>query len=133
MARAVLDTNVFVSALISGGKPRELLRKGIANELTIVTSKEILGELVSVLSRPVFDMNEDEIRRIIIDIIQISEIITPTSKFIVVKEDPDDDIFLNVAYDGRADYIVSGDKHLLLLGEFKGAKIVSVKEMLNIL
>jgi hypothetical protein len=133
MIRAVLDTNVIVSALISAGKPRELLRKGIVNEINIITSKELLEELASVLSRPTFKMSQDEIRRIIIDIMQISEILVSESKFEVIEEDPDDDIVLNVAYDSRADYIVSGDKHLLKLREFKGTKIVSVKGILTIL
>jgi hypothetical protein len=78
-------------------------------------------------------MSQDEIRRIIIDIMQISEIVVSESKFEVIEEDPDDDIVLNVAYDSRADYIVSGDKHLLKLREFKGTKIVSVKGILTIL
>jgi putative PIN family toxin of toxin-antitoxin system len=78
-------------------------------------------------------MSQDEIRRIIIDIMQISEILVSESKFEVIEEDPDDDIVLNVAYDSRADYIVSGDKHLLKLREFKGTKIVSVKGILTIL
>jgi len=64
---------------------------------------------------------------------QISEIVVSESKFEVIEEDPDDDIVLNAAYDSRADYIVSGDKHLLKLREFKGTKIVSVKEILTIL
>jgi len=51
------------------------------------------------------------------------------SKFKVVKEDPDDDIILRTAYDSKADYVVSGDKHLLSLGEFKGIRIVTVDEM----
>jgi len=78
-------------------------------------------------------MSQDKIRRIIIDIMQISEIVVSESKFEVIEEDPDDDIVLNAAYDSRADYIVSGDKHLLKLREFKGTKIVSVKEILTIL
>jgi predicted nucleic acid-binding protein len=50
-----------------------------------------------------------------------------------VKEDPEDDMVLRTAYDSKADYIVSGDKHLLSLREFKGIRIVSVNEMLKIL
>jgi predicted nucleic acid-binding protein len=50
-----------------------------------------------------------------------------------VKADPTDDIILRTAYDGKADYIVSGDEHLLALKEFKGIKIVTVSEMLEVL
>jgi predicted nucleic acid-binding protein len=56
------------------------------------------------------------------------------SRFKKVKADPtDDDIILRTAYDGKADYIVSGDEHLLALKEFKGIKIVTVSEMLEVL
>lgn len=51
----------------------------------------------------------------------------------VVAENPDDDIILSTAVQGNSNYIVSGDKHLLHLGEFKGIKIVTVKMMLEIL
>ena len=55
------------------------------------------------------------------------------SKFKVVKNDPDDDIIVNTAYDGNADYIVSGDDDLLKLKSFKGIRIVTVNEILTIL
>jgi putative PIN family toxin of toxin-antitoxin system len=55
------------------------------------------------------------------------------SRFKIIKEDPNDDTILRTAYDSKADYIVSGDKHLLLLQEFKGIRIVTVNEMLKIL
>jgi predicted nucleic acid-binding protein len=50
-----------------------------------------------------------------------------------VKEDPDDDTIIQTAYDSEADYIISGDKHLLLLKQFKGIRILTVDEMLNVL
>jgi uncharacterized protein len=55
------------------------------------------------------------------------------SKFKVVKEDPDDDAILQAAYDSKADYIISGDKHLLALKQFKNIRILTVDEMLNVL
>jgi predicted nucleic acid-binding protein len=55
------------------------------------------------------------------------------SKFKVIPEDPDDDIIVRTAYDGKADYIVSGDRHLLALKEFKGIKILTIDEMLKLL
>jgi predicted nucleic acid-binding protein len=55
------------------------------------------------------------------------------SKVKAVKEDPDDDIIVSAACDAHADYIVSGDQHLLSLREFRGIKIVTVNQMLSIL
>jgi len=55
------------------------------------------------------------------------------SKFRAVKDDPNDDIILRTAHDCRAKYVVSADRHLLSLGEFRGIKIVTANEMLEIL
>ena len=133
MLRAVLDTNVLISAIISDGKPRELLKKGTANQFSIVTSNLILKELITVLRRPKFKTPEDEIQKIIIALLRSSEVIKVKSKFTEVKEDPKDDMIINTAYDGRADVIVSGDNHLLELKNFRGIKIITVDCMLKTL
>lgn len=130
MLRVVLDTNVLVSAIISEGKPRELLRKGISKQFCIVTSDLILKELAIVLSRPKFKTSEDEIHRIILALMQTSEVVKVTSKLRIVEEDPKDDMIIETAYDGRANMIVSGDSHLLALQDFRGIKITTVEKML---
>jgi len=129
MLRVVLDTNVLVSAIISDGKPRELLRKGISKELCIVTSD--LRELGTVLRRPKFKTDEDEIHRIILALMQAAEVVEVVSKLNQIEEDPKDNMVVETAYDGRADFLVSGDGHLLALKSFRGIKIVTVKQMLG--
>lgn len=62
-----------------------------------------------------------------------SKLVSTHSCFKVISEDPDDDEVLNTAYSGKADYIVTGDKHLLALKEFKRIEIVTVTQMLEIL
>jgi putative PIN family toxin of toxin-antitoxin system len=84
MLRVVLGTNVLVSAIISDGKPRELLGRGIANQFSIVTSELILKELGLALRRPKFKTSEDEVNRIIIALMQTAEIVNVTSKLKVV-------------------------------------------------
>jgi putative PIN family toxin of toxin-antitoxin system len=133
MFRVVLDTNVVVSAVISDSKSRDLLRKGIANQFSIVTSDLILKEIVTVLRRPKFKTTEDEIHRIILALIRSSEIVNVKSKFEAVKEDPKDNIIINTAYDGHADIIVTGDKHLLKLKNFTGIKVITIESMLKLL
>jgi len=133
MLRAVLDTNVLISAIISDGKPRELLKKGTANQFSIVTSNLILKELITVLRRPKFKTPEDEIQKIIIALLRSSEVIKVKSKFTEVKEDPKDDMIINTAYDGHADVIVTGDKHLLEFENFRGIKIITIETALNLL
>jgi len=55
------------------------------------------------------------------------------SRLRIIREDPEDNSILAAAYDGRADYIVSGDRHLLGLGEFEGIKILTVERILELL
>jgi putative PIN family toxin of toxin-antitoxin system len=133
MLRVVLDTNVLVSAIISEGKSRELLRKGITNQFALVTSDLILKELITVLRRPKFKTSENEIQRIILALTRSADIIDVKSKFSAVKQDPKDDMIINTAYDGNADVIVSGDNHLLELENFKGIKIITVQSLLSTL
>ena len=99
---------------------------------TLVTSDEIIGEIREVLGRPKFRLSKDEIDRALSALESASEIVETTSNFEVVS-DSDDDMFVNAAYDGGANYIVSGDGDLLELGEFEGIKIVKVVEMQRIL
>jgi putative PIN family toxin of toxin-antitoxin system len=131
MVRVVLDTNVLVSAIIADGKSRELLRKGIAKKFSIVTSDLIVKELASVLRRPKFKTSQDEIHRIILALIRVAEVVSVKSKFEAVKEDPKDDMIIETAYDGNADIIVTGDRHLLALEKFRGIKITTVEKMLE--
>jgi putative PIN family toxin of toxin-antitoxin system len=131
LLRVVLDTNVIVSAVISKGKARELLNRGIENRFQIVTSEFVLKEVRKVLHRPKFKTSDDEINNIILTMIQSSDVATVASNFNVVQRDPADDMILTTAFDGGADVIVTGDRHLLDLKRFRKSKIVSVSEALK--
>jgi putative PIN family toxin of toxin-antitoxin system len=133
MLKVVLDTNVLVSALISDGKPRELFRKGIENQFLIVTSDSMLKELARVICRPKFKTNPDEIRRITLALLSSAEVVDVKTKLRAVKKDPKDDIVIETAYDGHADFIVTGDGHLLELESFKGIKIITIEKALKLL
>ena len=133
MIRVVLDTNVFVSAIVSDGKSRELLKKGIARQYILVTSHSILKELVSVLRRPKFKISEDEVNRTIIALIRTADLVSVRTKIEAVEADPKDDMVIETAIDGDAQIIVSGDSHLIALKTFEEVKIVTVEEMLTFL
>lgn len=133
MFRIVLDTNIIVSAIIRDGNPRKLFQRGIEGKYRILLSDEILDELFEVLQRPKFKMTVGEIIRIISALRQSGEKVHVTSNLQIVKRDPDDNIVINAAHDGNADYIVSGDKDIKDLKNFKGIKIVSAAEMLQML
>ncbi len=135
MIRIVADTNVLVSSLIRRGKPRELILKIDGVEVRLVSSKALMDELTSVLAekRIAKYVSMRDAERFLRYVGGRTIIVKVRSRFKVVKEDPNDDIVLNTAYSGRADYIVSGDRHLTPLREFKRIKIVAVSEMLELL
>lgn len=133
MLRIVLDTNVLVSAILRDGKPRKLFQMGIDGKYQILISKEMTDELAKLLHRPKFKITVEEIVRIVSVLKVTGEHVDVTSTLQVVSRDPDDNIIINTAFDGNADYIVSGDKDVKEVKNFKGIKIVSVDEMLKIL
>ncbi len=129
----VLDTNVLVSALIKAGKPRDLFNK-LAKNKQIVLSRAILEEFLDVIEDfKVAKYTSEQDMAVFLEALgNAATIAQVKSRFKAVKEDPDDDIIVRAAYDGKADYIVSGDRHLLALKEFRGIRILTVDEMLNI-
>ena len=132
MRRVVIDTNVLVSALIASGKPRRLVLK-LLEEHTVILSRQMLAELADVLTRDKFNVKNSQVDRFLATLVRKSKIASAVPHFKVVLEDPDDNIVLNTAYTGKADYIITGDKHLLALKEFKNIEIVNVTQMLEIL
>lgn len=131
MLRIVLDTNILVSATISEGKPRDLLRLAIQRRYLLIKSTGTIEEFVEVLQRPEFRMTGKEVVKAKNALVKTGKTIKVTSKRKIVREDPDDDIFINTALDGNADYLVSGDPRLLGLSNYKGIEIVTVNDMLK--
>ena len=132
--KVTLDTNVLVSALIKAGKPRDLFNRLVKNK-QLVVSRAIVEEFLDVVEDPKIAKyaSEQDITVFLNILGAAAKIVRVKSRFKVVKEDPEDDNIVRAAYDGKADYIVSGDKHLLSLEEFRGIKIVTIDEMLNVL
>ena len=131
MLRIVLDTNVLVSAFVSGGKPEELLNLASHRRYVLLLSRESLRELTGALRYPKFTITNHEIANASQALMRTGKIIDVTSSRKIVPDDPDDNILINLALDGHADYIVTGDTHLLALERYKGIKIVGVDDMLK--
>ncbi|HLE97009.1 MAG TPA: putative toxin-antitoxin system toxin component, PIN family [Candidatus Thermoplasmatota archaeon] len=123
--RLVLDTNVIVAAVLSDGPPREVLARCVRGDATLLVSQATMDELVAVLRRPKFGLGEADVVRIVASIAAVADVIVPTSHLHVVRDDPDDDRFLELAVDGGATAIVSGDRHLLSLGSYRGIPVVT--------
>lgn len=136
--KITLDTNVLVSAFVSKhGHPAKILDIIlIFPEVKLILSNQIIEEFENVLSREEvkerFGYSKREIKSFARAVAKVSTIVKVKSHFRVIKEDEKDDSVLNTAYDGKADYIVSGDHHLLNLKKFKGLKIVNPKQMVKI-
>ena len=132
--KVVFDTNVLVSAMIKAGKPRDLFNILIKDK-QLILSRAILEEFLDVIEDPkvVKYASEQNVTVFLDTLRNAARIVQVKSGFKAVKEDPDDDIIVRAAYDGKADYIVSVDRHLLALKEYKGIKILTIDEMLNVL
>ncbi len=135
MLKVVLDTNILVSSLIRNGKPRSIWNFILTGKLQLISSKQILDEFIEVISREKFRkyITENEVKIFLETVKDIGNFVRVKHNFKIIREDPDDDKILNAAYDGKVDYIVSGDPHLLKLEEFRGIKIITPSQMLGIL
>jgi hypothetical protein len=137
--RITLDTNVLVSAFISrAGYPARVLDVALTLEdVQLVLSDEIVREFIRVMSRGELlirlDYTLDDVEELARLLRKASRMIKVRSDFRAVREDPADNAVLNTAYDGRCDFIVSGDHHLLNLKKFRGIRILSPGRMLNTL
>jgi len=131
--RVVLDTNVLVSALISRGKPSKLLTLVKAKDHSPIISNPILEELSRVaadetISRYVSGEDYAEFLKILLE---KSSLVHAKSK-VHVFNDADDRI-LSTAMDGKADMIVTGDKHMLRLKTLRNIRIITVAQALRLL
>lgn len=127
------DTNVIVSALLWEGNESKIIGLVEEGKIKLLTSVTLLNELKKVLMYKRFGLDEKTVDDNVKYILTISEIISPKRSLRVIREDPADDKVLECALEGKARYIVSGDKHLLRLKEFRGIKVIRAKELLNIL
>ena len=131
--RAVLDTNVFVSGIFWTGTPNKILKLWKEQKFTLVSSVETVAELVRILKDFKIRMPESMIREWVDLIVRNSVIVSPEQKLRVVIDDPKDDIFIEAALTGQADYIVSQDKHLLKLQQYQNVKIITPEQFKELL
>jgi uncharacterized protein len=136
--RAVIDTNVFVSGIISPkGSPCKILELARREIFKVVTSTSINQEILNVLHRvriySKYALNEQVIDGIAAFLYEGTILTEDSYKVLKITKDPEDNKFIGCAIEGDADYIVSGDGHLLSLKSYKGIQIVNANGFLNIL
>ena len=130
--RAVYDTNIWVSALRQQGNPFRCALLAAMGFVVTVTCDELLDELSRVLTQK-FGMPFADVNRYITVIRSFSEVVAITGQLKVVVDDPDDDKVIECAVVGKADYIVTGDHHLLALGQYGNISIVKATQFISIL
>jgi putative PIN family toxin of toxin-antitoxin system len=136
--RIVLDANVLVSALISAkGTPARLLAYWQAGEFDVVVSPSLLQELERVLEYPRlrqrYPLPDDKVQRFLGLLRTYALEVDPTDEITIIQRDPADNRYLECALAGEAQYIVSGDSHLLELREYQGVRILAPAEFLILL
>jgi uncharacterized protein len=131
MLRVVADTNVLISALMFGGLPGSFLDLALSRAFLLVTSSALLDELDEKL-RGKFEVTGDDAEMIRLRLLNSSLVAEPTITLKVIANDPDDDRVLECAIASGADFVVSGDRHLLRLGSFRGIRIMTVRQFLDL-
>ena len=133
MTRVVLDSNVLISSLFWKGLPRHIVDLAIARHIEAITSPDILSEVESVLREDFSDIPYSKIEEIIRDILSYSRLIPSEKISVKGLRDAADAKIIACALAGKADYIVTGDKDLLVLKEYKGIHIVTPKTLFTII
>jgi putative PIN family toxin of toxin-antitoxin system len=130
--KVVIDTNIFVSSFF-GGKPKKIIDLWKTGKLTLCLSNDILDEYVQVLQRLGLE-NEIELEELLgLFAKEINILFTKkTPNLRLIKDDPGDDKFVECAVALQAGYIITGDRALKAFEEYKGIKILSAHDFLNI-
>lgn len=138
MLKIILDTNVFVSALINPhGKPAQILNYVFENKLRLFLSPPIIEELEQVLNYPKLvkrhGLEEEEVKEFVSSLLSINSLVKEEQTIKAIPCDPSDDKFLSCAINAKADCIISGDEHLLNLDEYAGIRVVTPAQFLEIM
>ncbi len=134
MKNVVVDTNVIVSGVIGAGKPRQILDMILQRKLNMCFSGETYDEYQGVLRREKFKKYpgfEDRASDFLKALQHIGTMVSPRHSFDVCA-DPDDDVFLDVAVECEAQYLITGNKRDFPPHSFFGVRIVSPSEFLSL-
>ncbi|MDH5718780.1 MAG: putative toxin-antitoxin system toxin component, PIN family [Spirochaetia bacterium] len=129
-SKIVVDTNIIISAFLFSGLPNKLFKEIIDEKHHLFLSHDILNELLHVLSREKFKLSESQIKQFYEELINITNIVYPQKKLRIVNEDPSDDMLFECAIEANAQFIITGNKHVLKLKKYKNIQVISAKEFM---
>ena len=136
--RVVLDTNTLISGMIvEKGSPAAVLRAWKSNVLVMVSCQSLIEEFVRVARRPhlqvAYRLTDDRIEEMA-QLIRAKAFLTSELYEVdVIKDDPDDNVVISCALEGGAQYIVSGDPHLISLKEYQGIRMINAGDFLGVI
>ncbi len=138
MLKVVLDTNIFVSALINPhGKPAQILDYVFENRIRLFVSPSIVEELERVLGYPKLvnrhRLEGEDLKEFVSCLLSITALVKEGPVIEVILDDPSDNKYLSCATNAKADFIISVDAHLLNLKEYEGIWIITPAQLLEVL
>jgi uncharacterized protein len=128
--RVTGDSNIIIGALSRGGKPQELLDLARHGRIELAVSDAILDEVGRILSDK-FEWSTERVNNVRAEIATFTKQVAPTETLDVVQDDASDNRIVECAVAAGSDVIVSGDKHLLALGSFRGIEVMTVSDFLQ--
>lgn len=133
----VLDTNVWISAMIWGGTPSKIIKLAEDKKISIQISDEIVSEINQTLTYPkisqIYQGTGVTRQQLIESVLQIGKLTKTEQKIDLIQQDPTDNKLIECATAANADYLISGDKHLLKMRLYKKTKILTAKAFLKTL
>lgn len=129
--KVVIDTNVFVSGIFFSGPPYRIIKAWQDNRIQIAVTEEIIEEYIRVIDTLSIKLESVELEYILELLLIDAELVPSYSFKEPVCRDPDDDKFIACAVASKSKYIISGDKHLLSVGEFLNTHIVTPRYFLD--
>jgi putative PIN family toxin of toxin-antitoxin system len=130
--RVVLDTNIFISALVfPRGRAEKVLHAAVDGQFDLLISKPIILEVLDVLATK-FERNPEELSRVALLLSDLGEVVRPRKKVRILRDDPDNRI-IECALAGGADAIVTGDRAMLDLTPIEKIQVLSLREFLGLI
>ncbi|MDD2531719.1 MAG: putative toxin-antitoxin system toxin component, PIN family [Candidatus ainarchaeum sp.] len=127
--KVVLDTNILISASYWFKNPKKIIDFVLNKEIIVYSSTELIKEYKNSIIRD-FDETEEIVGKKAAFFESIFQLIQPTQR-VFACEDKDDNKVLEVALEANAEFIISGDKHLLKMNKFNGVKIVTARQFIE--
>jgi len=129
--KVILDANVYISALGYEGNEREVLRRCITKEFLLYLSEDIFKEIERVLEYPKFNFTQAQKDSLKLILSEVGVLMSPTRKLHLLSDDPSDNKYLETAIASGADFLITGDAHLLKIKKIGETKILRAAEFLK--